>query len=157
MNLCYADTGSTLDATRVIQASADGAIQIAAPANTTVYLVEAGVTFDGQTAGNPKVVFEVLRYATPLTSSDTGWTAVTEVNVNGSDGETPQVVAVQAAQNGTPADANTPVVIHRDLIHPQAGGVWRPPNVKLKGGTAMSIRLTCATGPHYIAWFYWLE
>lgn len=157
-NICYADTGSTADATRVVQATADGVLQIAPPSNLTAALIEAGVSFDGVTAGNPKVLFEVLRYATPLTTSDTGWTAVTEVNVNGSDSETPQVVAVQAAQNGTPADASGPVVIHREWIHPQAGGVWRPSGVKIKSGTACSIRLSCASSqPHYIAWFYWME
>ena len=157
-NICFADTGSTADATRVVQATADGVIQIAAPTNNTLAIVEMGVTFDGQTAGNPKVLVEILRYATPLTDASTGWTAVTEVNVNGSDAATPQGVVIQAAQNGTPADASSPVVIHREWVHPQSGMVWRPSGVKVKEATAVSMRLSCASSqPHYIAWIYWYE
>lgn len=154
-NLC---TGRT-SADRAVPTTARSVLQLAAPANGTPAPILVEVTFDGRTANAPKVLVEVIRYATPLTTSDSGWSDTAEVTVSASDTETPLGTVIESS--GSTAEPASPLVIHREWTHPQANFSWRPPqapNTTVKGGAAWGVRLSTASSLcNYRASIKWIE
>lgn len=110
-------------------------LQLAAPANQSVFVKEVEISFDGTTANAPKVLVEIVRTAA-------GGTA-TNVNPTKEDPKDTENLQATGKENFSAEPAGG-VVIRRRWIHPQSDYTFRL-NLRIKGGETLGIRTTVAT------------
>jgi hypothetical protein len=120
-------------------------LQITAPANQGLTEVEASCDFDGQTAGDPKILVELLRRTT-ITGAGTS-SALTLLKEDPRDAEAIQSTAQQ--NFSAEPTVTTTTVLDQRVVHEQSGVSFKW-NGRIRGGEAIAIRTTplSGTGPN---------
>jgi hypothetical protein len=119
--------------------SAKTLMQIVAPTNQRVILIEFGISFRGTSATDPPVLVELLRQTTAGTM-----TSLTLVKADQSIAETIQSTA-QHTSTGEPTAGD---VYKSFNVHPQRGIIWQPgplDQLMIPGGNRLGLRCTVGT------------
>lgn len=138
-------------AEEAITTSAETLIQLVAPSNHRLKILEWGVFFDGVTATDSPIIVDILRQTTAGTSS-----SLTLVKWNDSDDET---LLASALQDFT-AEPTAGDILESKEVHPQSGYEKIYPlgqELIVKGGGRMGLRVTAGANVNAIAYIKYEE
>ena len=138
-------------AEEAVTTAAETLIQLVAPSNHRLKILEWGVFFDGTSATDAPIIVDILRQSTAGTSA-----SLTLVKWNDSDDETLQATALQDFS----AEPTAGDILESKEVHPQSGYEKIYPlgqELIVKGGGRIGLRVTAGANVNALAYIKYEE